>query len=314
MNKRVELAEKLFQEGYNCSQSVFAAYSDLYGIDQDTALKLSTSFGGGVGRMREVCGAVSGMCMIAGLETGTAKKMDDVGKKYNYDVVQKLSEEFKSTNGSIICRELLGLDKDGVQDTTPQKRTEQYYNTRPCSQLVKDAAEIVERVLYEMTIEEVITEEQMKEVAILAEEIWHEHYNSIIGNDQVDYMIEKYQSLSAMKDQIHNVGYQYFKLSSMGGDIGYVAIREDTDALFLSKIYIAKKYRSRGYARKVLEFIERICGDKQLNKIWLTVNRYNEASIKIYENLGFLITGTQVADIGQGYVMDDYIMEKTLQR
>jgi ribosomal protein S18 acetylase RimI-like enzyme len=110
------------------------------------------------------------------------------------------------------------------------------------------------------------------------------------------------------------VGYQYFKLSSMGGNVGYVAIREDTDALFLSKIYIAKKYRSRGYARKVLKFVEHSCGVKQINKIWLTVNRNNEASIKVYESLGFIKTGTQVADIGQGYVMDDYIMEKTLQR
>ncbi|MDF2944603.1 MAG: GCAxxG family protein [Herbinix sp.] len=313
MTKRVELAEKLFKEGYNCSQSIFAAYSDLYGIDKDTALKLSTSFGGGVGRMREICGAVSGMCMIAGLETGTAKKMDDDGKKYNYDVVQKLSGEFKIRNESIICRELLGLEKEEGKDTTPQKRTDLYYNTRPCDQLVKDAAEIIERVLYAITFEKVVNEEQIRDVASLAEEIWHEHYETIIGKDQVNYMIDKFQSVRAMNKQINEEGYQYYMISSLGGNVGYIAIREDNDSLFLSKLYIAKKYRGRGYARKFLEYIQQICEDMQLGKIRLTVNRYNEASINIYENLGFVKIGTQVADIGQGYVMDDYIMEKSLQ-
>ncbi len=149
MGNRVETARKLFQEGYNCSQAVFAAFSDIYGIDPDTALKLSSSFGGGFGRQREVCGAISGMCMIVGLETGTSRKMDDEGKKYNYSIVQQLSGEFKEISGSLICRELLGLDADGNPDPTPQKRDDKYYNTRPCEQLVMDAAEITERFLLE---------------------------------------------------------------------------------------------------------------------------------------------------------------------
>jgi C_GCAxxG_C_C family probable redox protein len=149
MGNRAEKSLELFRDGYNCAQSVFAAFSDIYGIDQETALRLSSSFGGGVGRQREMCGAVSGMCMIAGLETGSAKKMDDEGKKYNYEVVQNLCKEFKDITGSIICRELLGLDADGNQNPVPQKRDNIYYNTRPCEQLVKDASEITERFLAE---------------------------------------------------------------------------------------------------------------------------------------------------------------------
>ncbi len=312
MKNRVKEAQNLFQDGYNCAQSVFAAYSDLYGFDRDTALKISSSFGGGVGRMREICGAVSGMCMIAGLETGTSKKMDDEGKKYNYEVVQKLTEEFKSISGSIICRELLGLDGKEEKDTTPQKRTEEYYNTRPCEQLVMDAAEVIQRVLYNLSIISVMTKEQIREVSELAEEVWHEHYDSIIGKEQVNYMIEKFQSEVAMKDQMHNSGYLYYQLKNYGGHVGYFAIQKNSDALFLSKIYIAKKYRGRDYSRRALEYMEQLCREWKLDKIWLTVNRHNENSIKVYEKLGFERTGSKVTDIGCGYVMDDYIMEKKL--
>ena len=155
MKSRKEKAVELFESGYNCSQAVFAAFSDLYGMDQEMALKLSSSFGGGMGRMREVCGAASGMFMVAGLETGTADGRDVAGKKANYDMVQRLAEEFKkNTGGTIICRELLGLDRKNNTDTTPEARTTEYYKKRPCVQLVADAAEIVERVLLDGKREE----------------------------------------------------------------------------------------------------------------------------------------------------------------
>lgn len=148
MESRKELAMQFFKEGYNCSQAVFAAYCDLYNMDQETALKVSSSFGGGMGRMREVCGAVSGMFLIAGLETGSVDGKDQEGKKHNYDVVQQLAEEYKKENGSIICRELLGLDrKTDTTQTKPEARTEEYYKKRPCVELVGQAAEILERVL-----------------------------------------------------------------------------------------------------------------------------------------------------------------------
>lgn len=150
MESRVEKAEKLFKEGYNCSQAVFAAYCDLYGIDEDTALKLSASFGGGMGRMREVCGAVSGMFLVAGMETGATEGKDSEGKKHNYDTVQFLAEKFKEKNGSIVCRELLGLGEkkaEGFKETKPEERTEGYYKKRPCVEMVKTAAELIEEYL-----------------------------------------------------------------------------------------------------------------------------------------------------------------------
>ncbi len=135
-------AGELFKQGYNCAQSVFCAFAEEVGMDFDTALKLSSSFGGGMGRLREVCGAVSAMFMIAGLKYGYTTPNNDAIKAEHYERIQKLAEEFKKNNKTIICRELLGLDVK--QDSPiPEKRTEQYYKSRPCEKLVMEAAKII---------------------------------------------------------------------------------------------------------------------------------------------------------------------------
>ena len=137
-----EKAEKLFLDGYNCAQSVFCAFSEDLGLDFDTGLKLSSSFGGGMGRLREVCGAVSSMFMIAGLKYGYTEPANKEVKTEHYARIQKLAEEFKAKNDTIICRELLGLDVK-VDSPIPEDRTAEYYQTRPCQKLVGDAAEII---------------------------------------------------------------------------------------------------------------------------------------------------------------------------
>lgn len=149
MGERSDKAVELFLQGYNCSQSVFAAFADLYHIDMETALKLSSSFGGGMGRMREVCGTVSGMFMVVGMETGATEGRDVAGKQRNYQYVQQMAEQYRQKNGSIICRELLGLAGNTHTETKPEARTEGYYKKRPCVQLVEDAAKMVEEFLEE---------------------------------------------------------------------------------------------------------------------------------------------------------------------
>ena len=145
MGAYADKAVQLFKEGYNCSQAVFAAFAEKYGIDQELALRLSASFGGGMGRMREVCGAVSGMLMAIGMETGSVTGSDREGKAANYAEVQALAGLFREKNGSIICRELLGLEQKEAQGShVPEKRTDTYYKKRPCVELVRDAAEILE--------------------------------------------------------------------------------------------------------------------------------------------------------------------------
>lgn len=140
---RMELARSLFKSGYNCSQSVFMAYADVYGIDKDFAARLAAPLGGGMGRLREVCGAVSGAFLVAGQEFSAENPEDRDAKTQNYAVVQELAEQFKKENGSIICRELLGLTP-GVKEThVPSERTAEYYKRRPCAEYVAIAARVV---------------------------------------------------------------------------------------------------------------------------------------------------------------------------
>jgi C_GCAxxG_C_C family probable redox protein len=142
MEKRIEKAVELFKEGYNCSQSVVAAFADMYDFTNEQALKMSASFGGGIGRMRQTCGAACGLFMLAGLETGCTEGKDREGKENNYKVVQALAEEFRKRNGSLICAELLGLSKTAPTPATPEARTAEYYKKRPCVKMVEEAARI----------------------------------------------------------------------------------------------------------------------------------------------------------------------------
>ena len=141
-----EKAVNNFKSGYNCAQSVFLAFAEDFGFDKETALKLSSSFGGGMGRLREVCGAVSSMFAIAGLKYGYTSPNDDNAKAKHYELIQALAEKFKSKYGTIICRELLELP-EGADSPIPSKRTEEYYQTRPCEAFVRYASEIIENEL-----------------------------------------------------------------------------------------------------------------------------------------------------------------------
>lgn len=146
MSAHSQRAMELFKQGYNCSQAVVGAFGDMLELDFETLMMLSSSFGGGMGRLREVCGAVSGMLMVAGLLKGYSDPTDHCAKTEHYKLVQELAKHFKEKNGSIICRELLDLAQ--MQDNpVPEIRTEEYYKKRPCALLVGDAAEILDKML-----------------------------------------------------------------------------------------------------------------------------------------------------------------------
>ena len=139
---RVSEAVALFKSGFNCSQSVVAAFADKLGLSRQQALLVSASFGGGIGRMRETCGAACGIFLLAGLKYGTTDSKDSEGKGENYRIVQELAEQFKQENGWLKCRDLLGLDTDGKETHTPEARTSAYYAKRPCVKIVEAAARI----------------------------------------------------------------------------------------------------------------------------------------------------------------------------
>ncbi len=145
IEERVAKARRLFkEEGYNCCQAVVLAYNDLFDIDDATAAAMSSGFGGGMGRMREVCGSVSGMVMLAGLIAPATDPSVKVDRTRNYALVQEMAGEFKSLNGSIVCKELLGLaPMPKPESPEPSDRTPEYYKKRPCEELVGISARIV---------------------------------------------------------------------------------------------------------------------------------------------------------------------------
>ena len=142
----MEEAVKLFESGFNCAQSVFAAYADLFGMDKETALKLASPMGAGMGRMREVCGTISAMALLSGLADGNSNPKDMERKTEVYQRVRDMSDEFAAANGSIICRELLGI-LGRERSARPSERTEEYYAKRPCVRFVRCASEIIEKTL-----------------------------------------------------------------------------------------------------------------------------------------------------------------------
>ena len=141
-----KIAEDYFEQGYNCAQSVILTFAKEINLDKETALKLSSSFGGGMGRLREVCGAVSVMFMIAGILKGYTAPNDDVVKQKHYELIQELANTFKEQYGTIICRELLG---EAGKDTSfkPLKRTNEYYKERPCKHFIGFCAKIIKEKL-----------------------------------------------------------------------------------------------------------------------------------------------------------------------
>ncbi|MBE5961694.1 MAG: GNAT family N-acetyltransferase [Lachnospiraceae bacterium] len=152
-------------------------------------------------------------------------------------------------------------------------------------------------------------EGEIKELAGIANEVWHQHFATILSPEQIDYMVDKFQSERAMTNQIKEDGYEYYFIVADGVKVGYTGIKREQDMLFLSKLYILKRYRGNGYASKTFSFLKQECKKSGLKGIYLTVNRYNDSTIAIYKKTGFQTIRTQVTDIGNGFVMDDYVME-----
>ena len=143
-----EKARELSLQGFNCSQSVFTAFCDRFGIDEETAKKISAGLGGGVGRQREVCGAVSGAAMVLGCITAPTDGSDSESKKKNYELVTEFSDRFRQIHKSIVCREILE-DRAKNKGAVPDERTAEYYKNRPCLKAVEDAAQILMQMLKE---------------------------------------------------------------------------------------------------------------------------------------------------------------------
>ena len=162
------------------------------------------------------------------------------------------------------------------------------------------------------TIKIVNFDGEMQTVATLADKIWREHYAGILPSDQIDYMIEKFQSFTAIKDSVSSRGYEYFFISDENGEaVGYFGVTCESDALFVSKLYLGASVRGKGLGRTCLDKCAEIARGNGLQKLRLTVNR-NNPSFGFYKKVGFTVVREEDADIGNGYYMNDYIMELQL--
>lgn len=154
---------------------------------------------------------------------------------------------------------------------------------------------------------------ELRKIAEIADKIWHECFVDIISKGQIDYMVEKFQSLDAMTNQIESQGYNYFAVYDNGELCGYIGTKsEDDDRYFLSKLYLHKDKRGRGIASLMLKEVFAEARKNGKKRVYLTVNKHNCHAIEVYKKTGFVIVDTAVTDIGGGYVMDDYIMEYKL--
>lgn len=162
----------------------------------------------------------------------------------------------------------------------------------------------------DIAFSQVETDFQIAALAALAGEIWVQHYTGILGEKQVAYMVDKFQSEKAIAGQIAD-GYRYYFILADGIPAGFTGIctLPEERVLFLSKLYLRKEMRGQGIARAALDFLTEICRGESLSKIRLTVNRHNDGSIAVYRHLGFATVREQKADIGGGFYMDDYVME-----
>ena len=162
-----------------------------------------------------------------------------------------------------------------------------------------------------MHIEKATTEEDLHKIAELAEIIWHQHFTPIIGKEQVIYMVDKFQSFPALKEQLTS-GYEYYRIFDQDDFCGYCGIHPENGKLFLSKLYLKKEARGRHLASQTFDFLKQLCRERGLSAIWLSCNKHTDNTLAVYRHLGFKTVDTQVADIGNGFVMDDYIMEVTI--
>jgi ribosomal protein S18 acetylase RimI-like enzyme len=153
------------------------------------------------------------------------------------------------------------------------------------------------------------TASDYKNIAVLANVIWREHYIPIVGKPQIDYMLQKFQSASAIEKQVEE-GYAYFTIYYEETAVGYISIKQEENALFLSKIYVLSSHRGKKIGKAAMQFVENKAKSDELKRIRLTVNVNNTNAIKAYEKLGFINVGPLVTDIGNGFVMDDYQMIK----
>lgn len=164
-----------------------------------------------------------------------------------------------------------------------------------------------------MEIREIASADDIYEVARLANVVWHEAYAPILSREQIAYMLDRFQSVRALTEQLALEGYRYFLLEEEAGAVGYCGVQVRDGRMYLSKVYLLCEARGKGYFARLIAFLEDLCREAGAGVIWLTVNRCNARALAAYERAGFRCVREQVTPVGHGYVMDDYVMERNVE-
>jgi len=151
---------------------------------------------------------------------------------------------------------------------------------------------------------------QLEKLAQVAHGIWHEYYPTLLPREQIDYMVERFHSPATLACQIADEGYRFFLVMENDEIAGYLGLKLEANQLFISKAYLRKEHRGKGYFSQMLAFTENLAREHGLGTLYLMVNKENASSIAVYQKKGFFVARKQVIDIGHGYVMDDFVMEK----
>lgn len=161
-----------------------------------------------------------------------------------------------------------------------------------------------------LTFRPVVTPAQIEVTALLADAIWNECYDGHLSREQIRYMVEKFQSAPAITSQIESQGFLYYLFEVDGNQAGYIGLQPKDGKLLLSKLYLLKSYRGQGYLPLFFGFIDTVARRQKCGTVWMTANRYNDRAVAAYKKMGFAVVREQVADIGQGFVMDDFVFER----
>lgn len=231
---------------------------------------------------------------------GYATEAAEACKKYAFDElgVSEVSSIIRENN--LPSRRV--AERNGLKET--DTIVKHYYNTE-MMHIVYTTQNPIQKEFVKIE-----TEAQFVTLASLADTVYHEYYSSILTNEQIDYMVEKFLSLSALHREADEENYRFYLVQEDGVFVGFIAVQPQGDRLFLSKLYLTKEYRGNGYGKRMMNFVFDEAKKENLKSVYLTVNRYNTPSIKIYEKSGFKKVEEKATDIGNGFIMDDYIMEK----
>ncbi|MBQ5330935.1 MAG: GNAT family N-acetyltransferase [Oscillospiraceae bacterium] len=202
-----------------------------------------------------------------------------------------------------------GTPDTGVRGAAHLLKNARCYEDERCAEVLKTFFGNRRIKMDRIKLVKAETDDQLKRTAALADEIWHEYFPSLLGSAQTDYMVNRFCTFEAEKENIRNEGYIYYIIKKGGEDIGYTAVKPDGERLFLSKLYLKAEHRGKGYSRQAVDMHREYARKNGLVSVWLTVNKGNFVAIRAYEGIGFKRTGSGVTDIGSGFVMDDHFYE-----